>query len=114
VAGVDDILYGNPNMEKALDGIPENQFKILLAHEPDYADAASKYPVDLQLSSHSHGGQIRFPFIGHLITPPLGSKYVDRLNPVGHLTVYTSRGIGTTGVPYRFNCRPEITVIELI
>jgi predicted MPP superfamily phosphohydrolase len=113
VTGLDDILYGNPNMEKSLEGIPENVFNILLAHEPDFADHASQYPVQLQLSGHSHGGQIRIPFYGHLITPPMGSKYVDGINHVGDLTVYTNRGIGTTGVPYRFSCRPEVTVIEL-
>lgn len=114
VSGVDDILYGSPNIEQAIEGIPDHEFTILLAHEPDYADAASQYPINLQLSGHSHGGQIKFPFIGHLVTPPLGRKYVDRLNQIGNLKVYTNRGVGTTGIPFRFNCRPEITVIELV
>jgi predicted MPP superfamily phosphohydrolase len=66
VAGVDDILNGVPNLGKSLEGIPENAFTILLAHEPDFADEASTYPVKLQLSGHSHGGEIRIPFYGHL------------------------------------------------
>jgi predicted MPP superfamily phosphohydrolase len=113
IAGVDDVLYGSPNIEKSLDGIGGNDFTIMLAHEPDYADVVSDYSVDLQLSGHSHGGQIRLPLLGHIVAPPLGKKYVDGLNRVKNLMVYTNRGIGTTTLPFRFFCRPEITVLNL-
>jgi predicted MPP superfamily phosphohydrolase len=113
IAGVDDILQGSPHIEKALEGIGENEFTILLAHEPDYADVTKDYLVGLQLSGHSHGGQIRLPIVGYLVTPPFGSKYVYGLYDLTNLKVYTNRGIGTTIYPFRLFCRPEITVINL-
>ncbi|UVI27914.1 metallophosphoesterase [Paenibacillus spongiae] len=116
VAGVDDLMLGQPDLERALGGtLPEDKV-ILLAHEPDFADTAADWPqVKLQLSGHTHGGQIRLPFIGHLIAPPHGKKYVDGLYHAGaaQLPVYTNRGIGTTTLPIRFWCRPELTVLEL-
>jgi len=115
MAGVDDPMVGNPNIDQALKGIPEGSSTILLAHEPDFADEYARYPVDLQLSGHSHGGQIRVPFIGALYTPPYGSKYTDGLYqvPNSKLQVYTTRGVGMTRIPVRFHCRPELTVITL-
>lgn len=116
VAGVDDLLLGQADVERSLAGtLPEDEV-ILLAHEPDYADTVSEWPrVKLQLSGHSHGGQIRLPFVGHLIAPPYGKKYVSGLYQAdsSQLAVYTNRGIGTTTLPIRFWCRPELTVLEL-
>ncbi|WP_019122860.1 metallophosphoesterase [Brevibacillus massiliensis] len=115
IAGVDDVLYGKPDLQQALRGIPEGKFTILLAHEPDFADYAGGFPVDLQLSGHSHGGQVRLPFIGPILTPEYGQKYPDGLQKVdsASLLVYTNRGIGTTILPIRFFCRPEITLLTL-
>ncbi|MFS1514261.1 metallophosphoesterase [Chengkuizengella sp. SCS-71B] len=114
MTGVDDIIYGNPNLDKALLEANKDTYTILLAHEPDFADVAHNYQVDLQLSGHSHGGQIRLPLIGHIITPPMAKKYVNGLYEVGDsLKVYTNKGVGTTIYPFRFFCRPEITVITL-
>ena len=116
IAGVDDVLHGSPNMRQALTAIPEGQTVILLAHEPDFADEAATYPVQLQLSGHSHGGQVRLPLIGHLLTPKLARKYVQGMYRVGNhsMQVYTNRGIGTTILPVRFFCRPELTVLTLL
>lgn len=115
LAGVDDPWTGQPDIHKALLDIPEDACTILLAHEPDFADEYSQLRVDLQLSGHSHGGQVRIPFIGALYTPPYGSKYTNGLYRVANsqLQVYTTRGIGMTRLPVRFNCRPELTVITL-
>ncbi|MDP5277074.1 metallophosphoesterase [Chengkuizengella axinellae] len=114
IAGLDDILYGNADLNHTLSNIDQDTYTILLAHEPDIADEVQNYPVDLQLSGHSHGGQIRLPLFGHIIAPPMGRKYVNGLYEVGDsLNVYTNRGIGTTIYPFRFFCRPEITVITL-
>lgn len=116
LAGIDDALNGLVNWESALrQNRPKDAFTILLAHEPDLADHAAAYDVDLQLSGHSHGGQVRLPLIGPLLTPVLGSKYVDHLYHIkgSDFKVYTSRGVGTTRIPIRLLCRPEITVIEL-
>jgi predicted MPP superfamily phosphohydrolase len=113
VAGIDDVLYGEPDLDITVSNIQTDDFIILLAHEPDFADIASQYPIQLQLSGHSHGGQIRFPMLGAVVTPPYGQKYPDRLYQVEQLKLYTSRGVGTTGVPFRMLCRPELTLIEL-
>ena len=64
LSGVDDFLCGKPNLEMALKGIPADEAVVLLAHEPDPADYVANYPVDLQLSGHSHGGQVRIPLVG--------------------------------------------------
>ncbi|MFD1017986.1 metallophosphoesterase [Thalassobacillus hwangdonensis] len=115
MAGLDDVMLGKPNLHRTLDGVPEDLFTILLCHEPDFADEASRYQVDLQLSGHSHGGQIRLPIVGDLITPPLAKKYVEGWHDVGSdsMKLYVTRGIGTTRMPYRFLCKPEITLFRL-
>lgn len=115
IAGVDDPMVGHPNIDQALQGIPDGSSTILLAHEPDFADEYARYPVDLQLSGHSHGGQVRIPLVGALYTPPYGSKYTAGLYqvPNSKLQVYTTHGIGMTRIPVRFHCRPELTVLTL-
>jgi predicted MPP superfamily phosphohydrolase len=113
IAGIDDALSGRPNIELALSKIPSTSFTILLAHEPDYAEISKKFPVDLQLSGHSHGGQIRLPFYGAIYTPDYARIYFDGLEQVDKMLLYTNRGIGTTGIPVRFFCRPEISVFTI-
>jgi predicted MPP superfamily phosphohydrolase len=91
---------------------------ILMCHEPDYADTLALDPrfqqVDLMLSGHSHGGQVRLPFAGPLILPPLGKKYVQGLFHIGRTQLYVNRGIGTVGMPFRLDCPAEITEITLV
>jgi predicted MPP superfamily phosphohydrolase len=115
LAGVDDVLFGQADLSAALHGIPENGCTVLLAHEPDFADQAARFAVDLQLSGHSHGGQVRVPLVGHVLTPRMGQKYVDGLHQVeqSRMQVYTNRGLGTTILPFRMYCRPELTVLTL-
>ncbi|ASN05921.1 metallophosphoesterase [Virgibacillus necropolis] len=113
LAGIDDVMLGNPNLEKTLNQIDPSLFTLLLAHEPDFADKTINYPVDVQLSGHSHGGQVRLPIIGHLYTPLYAQKYVNGKYQVDHLTLYVTKGIGTTRLPYRFLCKPEIYVYTL-
>ncbi|MCD5322494.1 MULTISPECIES: metallophosphoesterase [Pontibacillus] len=115
LAGLDDVMLGKPNIEKALGGNNDELFTILLCHEPDYAESVKHYKVDVQLSGHSHGGQVQIPFLGHLVTPPLAERYVEGWYSIGAfpLSLYVSRGIGTTREPYRFLCRPEYTIHTL-
>lgn len=113
LAGVDDILEGQPDLELALSGIPAVEPVVLLAHEPDWADYVARYTVDLQLSGHSHGGQIRLPLVGAPYLPMLGRKYPWGLRRIGSLVLYTNVGIGTIRVPMRLNCPPEVTLITL-
>jgi len=114
LSGVNDILSQSANLDVALKPVPADEATILLAHEPDYADYVVRHhAVDLQLSGHSHGGQVRLPFMRPLYLPDLAKKYVMGLYKVGPLTLYTNRGLGTVGVPVRLNCPPEITLLTL-
>jgi predicted MPP superfamily phosphohydrolase len=113
VAGMGDALEGHADLPATVAAIPDGEPVILLAHEPDMAVHAAKLPVDLQLSGHSHGGQIRFPIVGALVLPELAEIYPWGLNRVGNLTVYTNVGIGTIRVPLRFDCPAEVTLITL-
>ena len=113
LAGVNDVLSGTADLSKTMHGVPAGEAVILLAHEPDFADEASHYPIDLQLSGHSHGGQIRIPLLPPLYLPELAKKYFWGTYRVGALTLHTSAGLGTIGVPMRLNCPPEITMLTL-
>lgn len=94
--------------------MPDSLYSILLAHTPDYARYAAKHNFDLVLSGHTHGGQVRLPFIGApLVQISLGQKFVQGLQKIEKTRVYTTRGIGTVWVPMRFLCPPEITHIQL-
>jgi uncharacterized protein len=96
-----------------LRGIPANEAVVLLVHEPDFADEVSRFPVDLQLSGHSHGGQVRVPFLPPLYLPQLAKKYYLGTYRIGPLTLYTNAGLGTINVPVRLFCPPEITLLTL-
>lgn len=113
LAGVDDAMSRLTNYDVALAGIPGGEPVVLLAHEPDVADHSVRYPIDLQLSGHSHGGQIRIPGLGAPYLPPLARKYPAGLYQIGSMSLYTTRGVGVVGLPFRFACPPEITLIEL-
>ena len=114
IAGVDDVLADSADLDMALRNIPSQEPTILLAHEPDFADVVAQSPVDVQLSGHSHGGQIRLPFIGPPYLPELARKYPWGLRQVGELNLYTNCGLGTIEVPVRLNCPPEVTLIRLV
>jgi predicted MPP superfamily phosphohydrolase len=113
LAGVNDVLSMTADLWKTLSRVPAGEAVILLAHEPDFADEASQFPVDLQLSGHSHGGQIRIPLLPPLYLPAMAKKYFWGSYQVGPLTLYTNAGLGTIGVPMRLNCPPEITLLTL-
>jgi uncharacterized protein len=113
IAGLGDAWSGEDDLGQILQQLPGIGASILLAHEPDVADrTAETKKFDLQLSGHSHGGQVSLPFM-KLVTPPMGHKYPIGQYQIGDLIQYTSRGVGTSGIRARFNCRPEITVITL-
>jgi uncharacterized protein len=117
LAGVADPLLGGGADLNAT--IPRGRLAgkeplILMAHEPDYADRVIGSGVDLMLSGHTHGGQVRIPFMPPVNLPPMGEKYVEGHFSLGDLQLYVTRGIGTVGVPFRFRCPPEITLITLV
>ncbi len=118
LAGVDDCYDGVSDLDHLtahLSTRPNgNGATILLAHEPDVADqAAATGHFDLQLSGHSHGGQIVFPGFGTFYLPRLGRKYPRGLYWLNGMTLYTNRGLGTSHLRVRFNCPPEIAVFTL-
>ncbi len=111
VAGVDDHWVGQDRLDLVLDRLPPQGAAILLAHEPDFADiGAATGRFDLQISGHSHGGQVRLPLLGAPILPPYGRKYPLGLYTVAGMLLYTNRGVGMLRPHIRLNCRPEITV----
>jgi predicted MPP superfamily phosphohydrolase len=95
--------------------LPGEGAAILLVHEPDFADvAAYNQRIDLQLSGHSHGGQVRIPFYGPLILPALSRTYPKGLYSISNMLLYTNRGLGMLPPQLRFGCRPEIAVMDLV
>jgi predicted MPP superfamily phosphohydrolase len=114
VAGVDDIWEKKYDLDKVMNKLPQNGVVILLAHEPDFADiSAETGRFDLQLSGHSHGGQVASPFFGAPVLPHLGQKYYSGLYKVREMWQYTNRGVGMIEPAVRINCRPEITIFTL-
>jgi predicted MPP superfamily phosphohydrolase len=114
VAGVDDWMEALDDLDRVLSNLPADGCAILLAHEPDYADTSAKTGrFDLQLSGHTHGGQIHLPVFKTPILPRMGRKYPSGLYRVENMYQYTNRGLGTAELQFRFNCQPEITVLTL-
>ena len=115
IAGVDDVWERKDDLNAVLQQLPVDGAAILLAHEPDFADiSAATGRFDLQISGHSHAGQVRLPFSEPIILPQLGRKYYSGIYIVGDMIQYTNRGIGSTHLHLRFNSRPEITVFTLV
>ena len=81
--------------------------RVLLCHNPVYFPEAAG-EVALQLSGHTHGGQIRFPFVPPLFLPRFGRIYVEGMFRLGNTQMYVNRGIGAVGIPVRLNCRPAL------
>ena len=114
IAGVDDVWEQKARLDIVMSKLPDSAAPILLAHEPDFADESSKeHRFCLQLSGHSHGGQVVLPYLGPPILPYLGRKYPSGLYKVREMWQYTNRGVGMIEPAILLNCRPEITVITL-
>jgi predicted MPP superfamily phosphohydrolase len=112
LVGVDDVWMGRDDLTGALAGAPPRLHRVLLVHEPDFADSVGP-GIDLQLSGHSHGGQIRIPGLPAIHTPILARRYIEGLLQSPTHPLYVTRGIGTTGPPFRYHCPPEITLTHL-
>ncbi len=130
LCGVDDLWSGKPDYEGVLAQLQQqsrpDETAILLVHEPDFADiVAGNGRISLQLSGHSHGGQVNIPFFGPPVLPAMGRKYHTGLYQIptssaspqsparSSMQVFTSRGIGVAGPRVRFNCPPEIALLTL-
>ena len=128
LCGVDSVMEGLHDLAGVLRTLQDRRpgCAVLLAHEPDFADeSAATGRFDLQLSGHSHGGQVKLPFLnapyivpllsrlGFSFVPPLIYEYPSGLYEVGKMYQYTNRGLGIIYARFRLNCRPEVTVITL-
>ena len=115
--GVDDPHTGNDDLKKSAINTYENIPKILLAHSPDIIndlESLERENIDLILAGHTHGGQVVIPFMRPYWTPTKNrGKYASGLFEINEMNLYVNRGIGMAAYPIRFNCPPEITVIEL-
>ncbi len=111
IAGVDDYMFKKSRLDSVIAQLPNDDVAILLVHEPDFADiSAATERFSLEISGHSHGGQVRIPFWQPDILPPYGRKYPLGMYQVGNMIQYTNRGVGMVPPAVRLNCRPEITV----
>lgn len=112
IAGVEDMQTGNPDYNKALSGVGKNV--IMLSHTPDVFPELPE-TVTLTLSGHLHCGQIKLPGMPPRYIPSkYGTKYLYGLTKENNKTLFTSCGLGNSILPVRFNCPPEIIVIEVI
>ena len=114
VAGTDD-YWVSCDLEKALCRVPQNEFKILLCHNPDVrTHIKNETKIDITLCGHTHGGQVAIPFISqHFIPIKDPFRYQAGLikEPYGY--TYVNRGIGTLVFPFRLAASPEITCFTL-
>jgi predicted MPP superfamily phosphohydrolase len=114
LAGIDDLRFGQPDLDRALEGLDPALPTILLSHRPEIFPQAAARNIALTLSGHYHGGQVKVSLLGfdfslaHLLSP-----YPEGLYGLGNSHLYVNRGLGTTGTPVRLNAPPEITLFRL-
>jgi uncharacterized protein len=110
LAGVDDHMVGKTDLIAALKGSYPDEMKLLLAHNPIIFRKAVRYGVDLTLSGHTHGGQVKLRERRRLFRR---RKLSNGLHTRRDSQIYITRGIGTVVLPVRYQCPPEITLLEL-
>ena len=113
IVGVDDHWWQADDLPLAMRHLPAHDPKILLCHNPLGIWQASRHAIDLVLSGHTHGGQVRVPGFRHLYRSKLGERFVDGWNRLNGTQIYVSRGIGKVVVPIRVACPAEIAVLRL-
>ncbi len=118
IAGVDDAYERADDLPAVLAQLPDAGAAVLLVHEPDFANvSAATGRFDLQLSGHSHGGQVCWPGGRPIWLPNMGQQYPAGLYALetgsGRMWLFTSRGTGSLTPNVRFNCRPEVTIVTL-
>ncbi len=115
LAGLQGESVNGLALKRILEDVDSDKLTLLLAHEPQYFDNYSKYPVDLVFSGHAHGGQVRLPFVGGIIAPGQGfwPEYTEGMHEQNGTTMVVSRGLGNSVVPVRIFNLPEIVCVEL-
>lgn len=114
--GLDDGSLRDNTLENIMKDVNSDYFTLLLAHEPQYLEDYSNFDIDLILSGHAHGGQIRLPFVGGLVAPDQGilPEYTSGEYVKGETVMYVSRGLGNSVVPFRLFNFPEVVCVELV
>ncbi|MCD4763711.1 MAG: CDP-archaeol synthase [Desulfobacterales bacterium] len=116
LVGVDDPhYYRTHDLKSAFNEVPKDAFNIFIAHSPEAYRDAAQHMARLYLCGHTHGGQIRLPFYdGPIITHSRAPrKMAGGLWKYKEMCGYTSSGVGTSGVPVRFNCPGEVVLFKL-
>ncbi len=116
ICGVDDSYNRRDDIEKAMKNVDSNKYTVLLSHSPKIRQRLKKYSPDLILCGHTHGGQVRFPFIGAIIEPgeglfPYFDKGIFKLKE--NTLLYIDSGVGTSNLPIRFLNRSQVSVIRI-
>ncbi|MEK6281459.1 MAG: metallophosphoesterase [Acidobacteriota bacterium] len=112
LAGVDDTMVGLEDLPLALAGSSEDEMKLLLAHNPIILRRAAREGVDLVLSGHTHGGQVKLIADRNATGRPR-RRVLKGLGSEGETQIYVTRGLGTVVLPVRFGCPPEVSLLEL-
>lgn len=112
ILGLDDPFSGMARLDTALTGVPRNVFTIALFHSPFFFDLVAGQ-ANLCLAGHTHGGQVRFPFLRPLWLPGGCGRYLEGWYEENGSRMYVSRGLGMSILPIRFLCRPELAIITV-
>ena len=115
LVGTDDPYFGHADLDASFKGVPDSAFALVLTHAPEaFEELAQRPAARLVLAGHTHGGQVRLPFIGALRVPSrYGTRFAQGLFQLGDTFFYVNAGMGMSHLPVRFMCRPELTLITL-
>ena len=115
LVGTDDPYFGHADLDASFKGVPDTAFALVLTHAPEaFEELAQRPAARLVLAGHTHGGQVRLPFIGALRVPSrYGTRFASGLFKLSDTLFYVNAGMGMSHVPIRFLCRPELTVLTL-
>lgn len=115
LVGTDDPYFGHADLDASFKGVPDSAFAVVLTHAPEaFEELAQRPAARLVLAGHTHGGQVRLPFIGALRVPSrYGTRFAHGLYQLGDTLFYVNAGMGMSHLPIRFLCRPELTFITL-
>lgn len=115
LVGTDDPYFGHADLDASFKGVPDSAFALVLTHAPEaFEELAQRPAARLVLAGHTHGGQVRLPFIGALRVPSrYGTRFAQGLYKLSDTFFYVNAGMGTSHLPVRFLCRPELTLLTL-
>jgi len=112
IVGIDDSITGNHDPDRAFDGVPEDATRVVLAHDPNFADSLVPYRPALVLSGHTHGGQVYFRRLTPYVSQRMGVKYLAGFFEVDGAVLYVNRGLGAS-VPVRVGAPAEVAHLTL-